>query len=110
MGQLAAAKTLASNLGTQAERAKARIDYLKKELKEKEPKARKATQEGEGLIGELEAARKGATVLEGKLGKLGWDEDKEASLRDRKDVEGKAVRKLLEVSLYWCLHVPWERS
>lgn len=97
MGQLAAAKALASSLGTEAERAKARIEHLQKEVKEKEPRAKKAAAEGKGLIGELETAKKEKKALETALGKLGWDEEKEGVLRDKKDVEGKAVRKLLEV-------------
>ncbi|SCZ87647.1 BZ3500_MvSof-1268-A1-R1_Chr2-2g05113 [Microbotryum saponariae] len=96
MGQLAKAKELASNLGTEAERAKARIEHLQKELKEKEPRAKKAASEGKGLISELEAAKKERAMLEAALGKMGWDEDKETQLRERRDVEGKAVRKLLE--------------
>lgn len=97
MGQLATAKALASSLGTEAERAKARIDHLQKDVKEKEPKAKKAASEGKGLLGELEQARKERAALEKALSKLDWDEEKESALRDRKDVESKAVRKLLEV-------------
>lgn len=100
MGQLATAKALASSLGTEAERAKARIEHLQKEVKEKEPRAKKAASEGKGLIGELEQAKKERTSLETALGKLDWDEEKEGALRDRKDVESKAVRKLLEVRFF----------
>lgn len=97
MGQLATSKTLASNMGTEAERAKARIEHLQREVKEKEPRAKKAEKEGKGLIGELEKAKSEQRALEKVLSKLDWDEEKEASLRDKKDTEGKAVRKLLEV-------------
>lgn len=96
MGQLAAAKALASSLGSEADKAKARIDHLQKEIKEKEPKAKKAASQGQGLIGELEQARKEKAQLEASLSKLDWDESKEAALRDRKDVESAAVRQLLE--------------
>jgi structural maintenance of chromosome 2 len=99
MGQLAAAKALASSLGTEVERAKAKIEHLQKEVKEKEPRAKKAAAEGKGLIGELETARNERKALQVALGKLGWDEEKEGALRDKRDVEGKAVRKLLEVGL-----------
>lgn len=99
MGQLAASKTLAANLGTEAERAKARIEHLTKELKEKEPRAKKAEKEGKGLLEELDAARKEEIKLEAKLSKLGWDEERETELRGRKDVEGKKIRQLMEVSL-----------
>lgn len=98
MGQLATAKALASTLGTEAERAKARIDHLQKEVKEKEPKAKKAASEGKGLLGELEQVKKERAALEKALAKLDWDEEKESALRDRKDVESKAVRRVLEVS------------
>ena len=104
MGQLAASKTLMANLGTEAERAKARIEHLTKELKEKElkdkePRAKKAEKEGKGLLEELDAARKEKVKLEAKLGKLGWDEEKETELRGRKDVEGKKIRQLVEVRI-----------
>lgn len=99
MGQLATAKALVSQLGTEAERAKARIEHLTKELKEKEPRAKKAASEGKGLFSELEAARKERDELEKKLAKLGWDEKQEGALRDRKDVESKAVRGLYEVNI-----------
>lgn len=95
-GQLAAAKQLASSLGSEADKAKARIDHIQKEIKDKEPKARKAAAEGKGLIAELEGARREKASLEASLAKLGWDESKEAALRDRKDVESQAVRTLLE--------------
>ena len=96
MGQLAAAKALASSLGSEADKAKARIDHLQKEIKDKEPKAKKAASQGQGLIGELEQARKEKAQLEASLAKLDWDESKEAALRDRKDAESAAVRSLLE--------------
>lgn len=97
MGQLAAAKASASNLGTEADRAKARIEHLKKEVGEKEPKAKKAEKEGGSLVRELEEARKEKSRLEGSLGKESWSEEMQNALRDRKDGEEKAVRKLLEV-------------
>lgn len=102
MGQLATAKALASNLGNEAQRARVRIEHLQKQVKEKEPKAKKAASEGKGLLAEVEAVRKEKVALEAALAKLDWDENQEASLRDRKDVESKAVRKLLEVSGFVC--------
>jgi structural maintenance of chromosome 2 len=100
MGQLATAKALVFSLGTEAERAKARIEHLTKELKDKGPKAKKAAVEGKGLLGELEVAKKELEKLEAALGKLGWDEAIEGDLRNRKDVEGRAVRDLYEVSAF----------
>ncbi|KAI5475198.1 nuclear condensin complex protein, partial [Pseudohyphozyma bogoriensis] len=96
MGQLAATKATASNAKTEAEKAKTRIKSLEKELSVKEPKAKKASSEGTGLVGELEDAKKEVTVLEGKLGKLGWNEEVGEALRTRKEEVEKVVRKLLE--------------
>ncbi|KAK4050313.1 Structural maintenance of chromosomes protein 2 [Microbotryomycetes sp. JL201] len=96
MGQLAQAKALASNLGTEAERAKARIDHLQKEVKEKEPKAKKAAADGKGVVAELDKTRKEVSSLEAQLAKMEWNEGKEAGLRDRRDAENAAVRKLME--------------
>ncbi|KAK4705538.1 structural maintenance of chromosome 2, partial [Phenoliferia sp. Uapishka_3] len=96
MGQLAAARRLASSMGTEAERAKKRIEHLQKEVKDKEPKAKKAALEGKGLLTELEAMKSERGALEIALGKLGWNEEKAETLRNRKDAEGSAVRRLLE--------------
>ncbi|KAK4052017.1 Structural maintenance of chromosomes protein 2 [Microbotryomycetes sp. JL221] len=96
MGQLAQARALASNLGTEAERAKARIDHLQKEVKDKEPKAKKAASDSKGLVSELDKTRKEVASLEAALSKMDWNDEKEAALRDRRDVENAAVRKLME--------------
>lgn len=96
MGQLASAKQMASTHGTEVERAKARIEHLKKELKDKEPKAKRAEKDGQGLLGELEAAKKEIAALEKALEKIDWDEERGKALRERKDKETAAVRELVE--------------
>lgn len=97
MGQLATARAFASSMGTEAERAKKRIEHLQKEVKDKEPKAKKAQTEGKGLLAEFETVKAEKKALEDALGRLGWDEGKAEALGNRKDAEGSAVRKLLEV-------------
>lgn len=96
MGQLTTAQSAAATAKMEGERAKADISHLQKELKEKEPKAKKAASDSKGLLGELESARKSRDKLDATLKSMDWDEAKESSLRDRKDVESKAVRQLLE--------------
>ena len=99
MGQLANLKTQISVLTSEGEKAKARIDHLTKELKEKEPRAKEAEKSGKGLIEELNSARKEKLKLEERLGKLGWDENKEGELRERREVESRAVRELTQVRI-----------
>lgn len=100
MGQLANLKIQISTLTSEGEKAKARIEHLKKELKEKEPKAREAEKSGKGLLEESEGAKREVVGLETKLGKLNWDEGREGELRGRREVESRAVRELSEVSFF----------
>jgi structural maintenance of chromosome 2 len=96
MGQIATARNKASTSATEAGQAKARIEHLQRELKEKEPRAKKALAEDGGLTKELQKAKDLVQKLTAELGKLDWDDSREAALRDKKDNAGKAVRELLE--------------
>lgn len=96
MGQIAAARSKASTSATEAEQAKARIDHLQRELKEKEPRAKKAQSEDTGLTRELQKAKELVQRLTAELGKLDWDEGRETNLREKRENAGKAVRELLE--------------
>lgn len=103
MGQLATLKSAISTLGMEGERAKARIEYLGKELAEKEPKAKAAEKEGKGLHGELEKARKELSALEKSLSGLGWSEERGETLRASRDDVWTRVRQLREVGLSFLL-------
>lgn len=96
MGQIAAARSKASTSATEAEQAKAKIEHLQKDLKDKEPRAKKAQTEDTGLTKELTKARETVDKLNLELGKLDWDDDREEALRTKKDTAGRAVRELLE--------------
>ena len=96
MGQLADAKAQVSAAGTEIEQAKLRIGHMEKEIKQKEPLARKAEKEGAGLIKELEAARSAAEQLEAQISKAGWDEGKEKEMLESKAEWSKRVSDLLE--------------
>lgn len=100
MGQLATAKSQVSSLGAEMEQAKLKIGHLERELKDKEPKAKKAQGEGKGLIEELERARKEVEKLKAALDRLDWKDEDEVRLRGIKDASGKEVRSLLEVRLH----------
>lgn len=82
------------------EQAKLKIGHLERELKDKEPKAKKAQGEGKGLIEELERARKEVEKLKAALDRLDWKDEDEVRLRGIKDASGKEVRSLLEVRLH----------
>ena len=96
MGQIATARNKASTSATEAEQAKARVDHLQRELKEKEPRAKAAKNEDNGLLKELEKAKESVSQLTRELEGLDWDESKEAGLREKKDLAGRSVRELLE--------------
>lgn len=97
MGQLADARSRLSAAGTEIEQSKLRISHLEKELKEKEPQARKAEKENAGLLKELATARYALVRMQGELSKLGWDETKEKDLLKSKADLSKQVAQLLEV-------------
>lgn len=86
-GQLAAAKELAGGLATEGQLAKHKIESLQKELKDKEPKAKRAASESKGLLQNLESARNEKAQLESKLKASGYDEAQEAELTQRREEE-----------------------
>ncbi|CED83396.1 nuclear condensin complex protein [Phaffia rhodozyma] len=96
MGQVAEAKARLATAGTEVEQAKVRIEHAEREVKEKEPRAKKAKVEGEGLVRELDRARedmkKKKTILEGLEG----DEEAERELMEKKMVVGDKMNVLLE--------------
>lgn len=96
LGQIAQAKNKISSLGTEAENAKARIDHLSRELKEKEPRAKKAQSEDTGLVKELEKAKQLVDSLTKQISSLDWDDAKEENLGSIRENAGKEVRELLE--------------
>lgn len=101
MGQLAEAKARLASAGTEAEQAKMQIDLAERELKEKEPRAKKAEKDGEGLTRELDGARKKKEELVAALAGLNWDEDEENSLLQQKAEVATEMNRLLEVSRFF---------
>ncbi|GAA5979962.1 hypothetical protein JCM10908_001481 [Rhodotorula pacifica] len=93
-GQLAAAKELSGTLETEAQLSEHRIDSLRKELKEKEPRAKKAAAESAGLIGNVDKARKEVEALEARLRESGYDEAEEARLEGERDQRTQTLEQL----------------
>jgi structural maintenance of chromosome 2 len=96
MGQLAAARAKLASIGSEAEQARLRTEHLQRELKDKEPRAKKAEGEGRGLISELESTKEARAKLEAELANLGWDEQSEVDLRAAKEKASAQVRELVE--------------
>jgi structural maintenance of chromosome 2 len=71
MGQLATAKAKLSEINSTTEQAKVKIAHLTKELKEKEPRAKKAATEGGDLTTELKTAKADLKKLESRMEALG---------------------------------------
>lgn len=98
MGQLAEAKARLAAAGTEAEQAKVKITMAEKEIKDKEPRAKKAEKEGEGLIRELATKRADAEKLRAKVSGAGWDEDRERDLLAKQSSHSQQATALMDVS------------
>ncbi|KAJ9114125.1 hypothetical protein QFC20_001641 [Naganishia adeliensis] len=96
MGQLAEAKATMAAAATEAEQAKMKIGLLEKELKDKEPRAKKASKEGEGLTKEYDAAKKKLEALRASMGKMDWDENREKELSSRQAELDERIAGLVE--------------
>jgi structural maintenance of chromosome 2 len=79
-GQLQDARNRVSAAATEQDQKKLQIAHLEKQIKEDEPKAKKAKQQNSGLLNDLEALRTQAKKLEAELNKLGFEPGKEAEM------------------------------
>lgn len=98
LGQLAEAKARLAAAGTEAEQAKVKMGLAEREIKEKEPRAKKASKEGEGLIKELESKRSDVQKIKGRVQAGGWDEGKERELAEKQAEHSQKMQGLMEVS------------
>ena len=93
-GQLQDARNRASAAATEQEQAKLKVSHLEKQVKEDEPKAKKAKEQNSGLIKDLEALRRQAKKLESELTKLGFDEDRESEMYQQESHLQARIREL----------------
>jgi structural maintenance of chromosome 2 len=93
-GQLQDARNRASAAATEQEQAKLRISHLEKQIKEDEPKARKAKEQNSALIKDLEALRTQARRLESELTKLGFDDGQESDMYQQESHFQARIREL----------------
>lgn len=97
MGQVAQAKAALAAAGTEAEQAKFKIGLAEKEIKEKEPRAKRAEKEGSGLVKELESKKGEVERLKKKVDGSGWDEGKEREGEERRRGAQERLVQLMEV-------------
>ncbi|KAI4930975.1 uncharacterized protein J4E92_004809 [Alternaria infectoria] len=93
-GQLQDARNRASAAATEQEQSKLRISHLEKQIKEDEPKAKKAKQQNSGLLQDLEALKSQAQKLEADLAKLGYNEGQEADMYQQESHLQARIREL----------------
>lgn len=96
MGQLAEARASEGSAGTEVKQAQLRIASLEKEIKIKEPQAKKAKKEGTGLLEQLEATQTEVEEISSALTASGWDLERETTLLQQKAQLSKKISQLLE--------------
>lgn len=79
-GQLQAARNEASTAATEQEQAKIKISHLERQIKEEEPRAKKAKEQNSSLAKDLESLRKQAEKLNSELSRLGFEPGKEEEM------------------------------
>ena len=95
-GQLQDARNRARAATTEQEQAKLKISHLEKQIKEDEPRAKKAKEQNSGLLKDLEGLRAQAKKLEAELTKLGFEPGKEDEMSQREASLQQQIRSLRE--------------
>lgn len=95
-GQLHDARNRGSAATTEQEQAKFKISHLEKRIKEDEPRAKKAKEQNSELLNDLESLRAQAKELEDRLGKLGFEPDKEEEMYRQQSSIQQELRDLRE--------------
>jgi structural maintenance of chromosome 2 len=93
-GQLQDARNRVNAAATEQEQAKLKMTHLEKQIKEDEPKAKKAKQQNSGLLKDLEALKSQAQRLETELINMGFDEGKESQLYQQESHLQARIREL----------------
>lgn len=93
-GQLQDARNRLSAAATEQEQAKLKISHLEKQIKEDEPKAKKAKQQNSGLLGDLEVLKSQAQKMEANLTSMGFDESTESQMYQEESHLQARIREL----------------
>lgn len=95
-GQIQEARNRVSASATEQEQAKLKITHLEKQIKEDEPRAKKAKEQNSGLLRDLETLKAQAKKLEAELSKLGFEPGKEESMYQQEASLQKQIRTIRE--------------
>ena len=76
------ARNRVNTAATEEEQAKLKISHLEKQIKQDEPRAKKAKEQNSGLLQDLESLKAQAKKLETELTKLGFEPGREESLEE----------------------------
>ena len=95
-GQIQEARSRVSAAATEQEQAKLKITHLEKQIKEDEPRAKKAKEQNSGLLRDLETLKAQAKKLESELSKLGFEPGKEESMYQQEASLQKQIRTIRE--------------
>ena len=93
-GQLQDARNRANAAATEQEQMKLKISHLEKQIKEDEPKAKKARDQNSGLLKDLESLKSQAKKLEAELTKMGFEPGKESELYQQESHLQAQIREL----------------
>lgn len=93
-GQLQEAQKRASDAATEQEQKRVQIEHLQKQIKEDEPKARKAKEQNSGLLKELEKLKAQAKKLEADLARMGYREERETEMNEEESRLQARIREL----------------
>ncbi|KAF2684332.1 RecF/RecN/SMC protein [Lentithecium fluviatile CBS 122367] len=93
-GQLQDARNRVSAASTEQEQKKLKITHLEKQIKEDEPKAKKAKDQNSGLIKDIEALKTQAKKLEAELTKMGFEPGQESELYQQESHLQARIREL----------------
>jgi structural maintenance of chromosome 2 len=93
-GQLQDARNRVSAAATEQEQAKLKISHLEKQIKEDEPKAKKAKDQNSGLLKDLEALKSQAKKLEAELTKMGFEPGHDSELYQQESHLQARIREL----------------
>ncbi|KAJ3219181.1 Structural maintenance of chromosomes protein 2 [Clydaea vesicula] len=96
MDQLKESKKESSNFLALCEKSKIKMQFLKKEIKNIEPKTKKAISENKKFSSELENSRKQVEQLKVELEKFQCDPEKEIELRREKSLQQEVISTLQE--------------
>ncbi|RKP36135.1 RecF/RecN/SMC N terminal domain-containing protein [Dimargaris cristalligena] len=96
MEQLQVAKQKVAQAGTAEEQAKRKLTHTQKQIKEVEPKCRKAEAANRSLMANLESERSALAATRQQLEQLAWDPQVETTLRQRQAEEQHTLTDLRE--------------